>query len=178
MTTLENEIWKDYPKFKGLYRISNYGRVGSFYTRNSHIGKNMKILNPKLQKYYRIILCKDMVQTELLVHRMVAKVFVKNTKPSVYNQVNHKDGNKINNYYKNLEWCDERINRRHAFNTGLQKPLQGEKAWKATLTNIQVSKIKTLLSKGIKTSEIANKFDISMSKLYSIKNGHAWRSVQ
>lgn len=50
---------------------------------------------------------------------MVATYFVKNLNPNKYNVVNHKDGNKANNIYTNLEWCDIQYNTKHAYVTGL-----------------------------------------------------------
>lgn len=52
-----------------------------------------------------------------LVHRIVATAFVDNPNGSPY--VNHIDGVKFNNYYKNLEWCTNRDNCVHAILTGL-----------------------------------------------------------
>lgn len=43
-------------------------------------------------------------------HRLVAEYFVFNPKPEIYNEVNHKDGNKENNNDYNLEWCDRKYN--------------------------------------------------------------------
>ena len=53
-----------------------------------------------------------------LVHRLVAAAFV----PGHFEgtQVNHKDGNKENNHYLNLEWVTQAENNRHAFATGLR----------------------------------------------------------
>ena len=51
------------------------------------------------------------------IHHLVAESFVKN--PNGYTEVNHKDGNKQNNYYKNLEWCKHSYNMDHAYINGL-----------------------------------------------------------
>lgn len=55
------------------------------------------------------------------VHREVAIAFCDN--PDNHPYVNHKDGNKINNHYTNLEWCTHSHNMYHAFSTGLKHSL-------------------------------------------------------
>jgi hypothetical protein len=54
---------------------------------------------------------------KLSIHRLVAICYVPNlnNKP----QVNHIDGNKLNNHYTNLEWMSNRENKDHALENGL-----------------------------------------------------------
>lgn len=51
------------------------------------------------------------------IHRLIAVTFVDN--PENKRWVNHKDGNKSNNHFSNLEWVTPRENSAHAIATGL-----------------------------------------------------------
>lgn len=52
------------------------------------------------------------------VHQIVAIQFLPN--PENRKQVNHKDGNKLNNHVDNLEWATNGENQNHAYETGLK----------------------------------------------------------
>lgn len=110
------EEWKAINEFEGLYNISSFGRVKSL-TKNSTNGhcKKEKILRARIDKkgYIHYALKKEGKTYERKAHRLVAQAFI----PNVENkpQVNHIDGNKINNFYKNLEWCTNGENQKHSY---------------------------------------------------------------
>ena len=92
-----------------MYVLYEDGRV---YSEKSGI-----FLKPRLNSNGYLIVTLD--QEQLSLHRLVCKHFVPN--PYDYDQVNHKDGNKQNNHFSNLEWCTAQQNIEHAFKTNLRK---------------------------------------------------------
>ena len=88
------------------YSISNFG---SFKSKRKLLKQN---INARGYKYCNIS-TKGIV-TKVKIHRLVAKYFVNNTdKDKVI--VNHKDLNKLNNHYNNLEWTTQKENVHHYF---------------------------------------------------------------
>ena len=55
-----------------------------------------------------------------LAHRLVALALIPNTNPK-QNQINHIDGNKLNNCVDNLEWVSQEENQQHAIQLGLRQ---------------------------------------------------------
>lgn len=109
------EIWRDIKNYEGLYQISSLGNVKSL--------RNNKILKPGIRnEYYIVSLCKGGKQKSKTIHRLVAKTFIPN--PKNKEQVNHIDGNKLNNRIENLEWCTNQENIIHSWKNGLSKVTQ------------------------------------------------------
>jgi len=111
----QEEIWKAVADSNGEYHISNHGRVKSY-----KCGKE-RILKPYLLggglPYYAYSLHIKNKRKICKVHRLVALAFIPN--PDNKPQVNHKDGNKLNNHIDNLEWMTSKENHQHAWDTGL-----------------------------------------------------------
>ena len=108
-----SEIWIDINKYKGIYKISNLGNV-----KNSR-GKILKT-RVGTSGYEQIGLHKDNKVKYFLIHRLVATHFIINNDDNK-SQVNHKDGNKLNNCVDNLEWSTPLNNTQHAISMGLVK---------------------------------------------------------
>lgn len=110
---LAGEIWKDIQDYKGLYQVSNLGRIKSLN------GVRSKVIKPaNVNNYCQVGLYKDGVMKLLKVHRLVALAFIPNTLKDK-TEVNHINGNKGDNNILNLEWCTPKENSIHAHNTGL-----------------------------------------------------------
>lgn len=124
------EVWKDIKHFEGLYQVSNLGnvkrlsRIINYCTGRSEVLKE-RLLKPALRsndnrrRYYFFVASKNGKRYNLPVHREVAKSFIPN--PDNKPEVNHIDGNKLNNHVENLEWVTGEENIRHALKHGLHK---------------------------------------------------------
>lgn len=101
-----------YYPLNNRYAVS---RSGSAY--DTELGKP---LSPQIGAYvhYRLV---DANGKQILTgrHRMVAITYIPDDRDITKLQVNHKDGNKWNDYVDNLEWTTPRENTLHAGATGL-----------------------------------------------------------
>jgi hypothetical protein len=118
------EIWKDIKGYEGRYQISNLGRVKSL-TKSIWNGYTFRIKDEFILKggkdkkgYLYVILSKDGIKSIYKIHRLVAQFFIPNPENKL--EVNHIDGNKLNNSVNNLEWCTHQENIYHACTIGLR----------------------------------------------------------
>lgn len=145
------EKWVDLDFIPGTYEISNKGKV-----RNKVTGLILKTgidrygyekinLSIKGKKYYTTI------------HRLVARAFL----PAIPDktQVNHKDGNKLNNHVDNLEWVNAKENVGHSY----EKLLNGNTSH-ARLTDLSTNMV--IVFKSVKS--LAKFINIRASTLYPL----------
>lgn len=117
-TKREPEQWKPIKGYEGLYEISNYGRVKTL-ERDIPISKGgfwtVKecILKQNISTSYAMIgLSFNGKKQRRTIHSLVAEHFLSN--PNSLKIINHKDEDKLNNYYKNLEWVTVRENQTYS----------------------------------------------------------------
>jgi hypothetical protein len=120
---MTQEKWVNIPN-EEYYQISSFGRIRSLDRDMPHNSKSRlgvyitrkgKILATTItNKGYETIMIK---KKSYKIHRLVAQAFIPN--PENKPQVNHLDGNKLNNNISNLEWATNSDNIKHAYDNGL-----------------------------------------------------------
>lgn len=108
-------------------------------------------------------------------HRMVAETFIPNPDHKPF--VNHKDGVKTNNEASNLEWVTPSENNKHAYATGLHKPLDSEKVSFTVYTADQVRNVCELLSKGMRPMQIEKLTGVKSKSIYEIRLKQIWKNI-
>ena len=112
------------------------------------IGEQMKNGKPTGYKYASLIFDEKGYKIKrIAVHRLVAFAYLPEPGPEQV-WINHKDGNKGNNHYSNLEWTTISENIQHAHDTGLirkrtgeNSPLYGRKVSEATKNKQRAAKL-------------------------------------
>ena len=106
------------------------------------------------------------------VHRLVAERYIPN--PDNKPQVNHKDGNHLNNNVDNLEWVTNRENSIHALRNGMM--WIEERHPMAKLRREDVCYIKS--HPQYTRNELAEMFGVSAQTISDIRKGKTWRTVE
>ena len=111
------EIFKDIPSYKGLYQISNFGRVKSL-KRYANIKNGKRIVKEKVLKNtfnksnncYQINLSIDNEAKVYKIHQLVAMAFLNHKPNGLKLIVDHIDHNPLNNNLDNLQLITHREN--------------------------------------------------------------------
>jgi hypothetical protein len=110
----------------------------------------------------------------MLVHRLVTEAFIPNTESKP--QVNHINGDKLDNRVENLEWATSSENTQHSYDTGLQVPVTGEKHHKATVSDELVQLAVAMYATGFYTQrQLAKIFGVSQRAICDWVNNNTRR---
>ena len=180
---MEEEVWKGViyqgVDYSWRFECSNLGRI-----RNA---MNKHIYTPHICGigYYQICTCINGKNKNIKIHKAVAESFLPN--PDNLRDVNHKDGNKLNNNLDNLEWTSHRDNTLHAFKIGLNSvehllsiSRKGEDSNLSKLTRENVEYIRQhYIPKGVEDRYgnarlLAEMFNITVTNIYNIVNNKTW----
>lgn len=108
---MSKEIWRDVVGYEGIYQISSLGRVkvlprivvDSLGRRMPYKERMMKVMVSKTTGYPYVCLSKNGISNIFNIHTLIAKAFIPN--PNNLPCVNHKDQDRGNSVFDNLEWC-------------------------------------------------------------------------
>lgn len=102
---------KDIPGYEWLYAATEDGKIWSYPKIWFHKGKMLK---PNLSQawYYSVTLVKEGKHINKRVNRLIASTYLLN--PNNYPVVKHKDNDKTNNHYLNLQWTTIKDNTQQA----------------------------------------------------------------
>jgi hypothetical protein len=168
-------VYPNLPDNLNRFEVSTYGRLKNSITQ--HIYKQDVLSSGYCS--VRVTLGSRKNKMHILIHKAVAYTFLNND--NNYPEVNHKDGNKTNNYANNLEWCTSHDNQQHKYDNGLfdTDKIKGENNGASKLTWDDVKYIRQNYIKGSRkfgAHAMAQKFSVSHPTILSIIKNATWVS--
>lgn len=168
---MENEIWKEIPGYEGLYEVSNYGQIRSI-KRLEKCGNKTRIRKERILKqslrrgYLFVSLCKNGEKENVVIHRIVALLFIPN--PENKPCIDHIDGDRANNHADNLRWvtAKENSNNYNAPNT-----YKGKKINKGGKAVLQYDLEGNFIKEWVTTMEIQRQLNYHRSNISNCCNG-------
>ena len=117
------DIWKPIKNYEGLYEINDNGEIHSLGNTIMRSNGRKQTFKPRIVKAHNkgndrmmVSLVKNKKSKCFLVHRLLGNAFIPN--PDNKPQINHKDGDPLNNNLSNLEWVTQSENIEHALKNG------------------------------------------------------------
>ena len=171
------ELWK--PFRHGYYEVSNLGRV-----RRVSTGRILKQC-PDKDGYLYVNTSYHGEEKTYVIHRLVARKFLSSY--PLNKEVHHKDENKTNNHWDNLEYKTHvkhiSYHTRHGAYINNRVPRcdkRGELNGRAKLSIQDVIKIRKLFASGRYhkySRTLARKFDVSKEMIYKIVTFGSWKEA-
>ena len=172
------ETWRDVAGYESVYEVSDLGRVRS-HDRvvdgpRGQQGIKGRIMRLRLlHGYQKIDLCQNSLSKSFFVHRLVVAAFIGPC--PVGKEVNHVDGNKLNNRPSNLEFLTHLENMQHAYRNGLIVARLGVDSSRAKHTDKDVLDIRAAYAAGgVTQRKLAEKYGVSHVNISLIVNRKQW----
>ena len=120
---------KQIPQFPEHWISEDGKNILNKHKRN--IKQSLQVIKGKETGYiYATMLASDYSYNKrVAVHRLVAFAWLPEPQTNKHVWINHKDGNKANNYANNLEWSTISQNIQHKYDTGLHVMPKGKAHW-------------------------------------------------
>ena len=156
---------KELVLYDATYTIFNDGTV---------IGPSGKVLKQRKDKdgYLYFLCCGG--KMHFFTHRAVALCFVENPDPATKTEVDHKDNNRANPHYKNLQWLSHAENVRKAAANG---SYSGERNSHAILNKYEAIFIKEARKLGVARKSLAKQFGVTGYAIYDLVRGKTWKML-
>jgi len=151
------------------FKYRNY----SANTEGQIKGPSGKILSPKLSNSGHIYYAINKVNRA--GHRFIFECFC--GKIPEDKEVNHKDGDKLNNNLTNFELMTHKENMNHARELGLIVVPSGEDNPISVLTNDKVLEIRELVNSGASQSSVAKLFKIHQGTVSAVVLRKTWKHL-
>jgi hypothetical protein len=173
MSTVHEE-WRPVVGHEGVYEVSSLGRIKRVAAAyNSSAGRILEGFFDASTGYQGIVLSHKNKRWQGYVHHLVMAAFVGPLPEG--QEVNHKDGNKLNNARSNLEYLTHPENQKHAAETGLY--LKGEQQSQAKLTEQAVREIRNLRHV-VSQRELAKHYGVSQTVIGRVQRRRLWSHVE
>ena len=168
--------------------LNDLSRQNDTYLSNKKEFEEISLTLKKLKESVSKKFCNDLksrtIYYQALIHRLVAKYFIKQPSPE-HTLVAHLDYNKLNNQRSNLKWMtpDENyLHQRFSPNVIASKAYEGgrrkEDARSTKLSVTKVMLLKKLLNEGKPMRQLVKQFKVTETQILRIKRGENWAEVQ
>lgn len=172
------EVWRDIDGYDGNYQVSNYGNVRSLdrivHGTNDYFQKGKKLAKSNDGRYDFVKISYNGIRKNQYIHILVATYFVDN--PNNYKCINHKDENKRNNRFDNLEWCTKKYNANYGErNSKISKKLSRKVA---RIKNGEIDKIYNSQTEVKKDGFLQSQVSKCCNGLLKTHKGYQWKFIK